>query len=60
MQLYVAVTDNDWFALHASKSVVEEVNFWRPAFKALQLGIVRFPLANVLRRKTHARPLLAI
>src|ERR1035437_9830090 len=42
MRLYVAVTDNDWFALHASKAEVEEVNFWRPSpdatFKALQPG----------------------
>ena len=42
MRLYVAVTDKDWFALHASKAEVEEVNFWRPSpdatFKALQPG----------------------
>jgi putative restriction endonuclease len=42
MRLFVAVTDNDWFALHASKDGVEEVNFWRPSpettFKALQTG----------------------
>src|SRR5437868_12415027 len=42
MRLYVAVTDNDWFALHASKPVVEEVNFWQPSpaknFKALGPG----------------------
>lgn len=42
MRVYVAVTDKDWFALHASKAEVEEVNFWRPspdaAFKALQPG----------------------
>jgi putative restriction endonuclease len=42
MRLYVAVTDKDWFALHASKPEVEEVNFWRPSpdasFKALQPG----------------------
>jgi hypothetical protein len=42
MRLYVAVTDNDWFALHASKLNVDEVNFWRPSpdaiFKALQPG----------------------
>jgi len=42
MRLYVAVTDKDWFALHASKAEIEEVNFWRPspdaAFKALQPG----------------------
>jgi hypothetical protein len=30
MCLFVAVTDNDWFALHASKIAVEEVNFWKP------------------------------
>ena len=42
MRLYVAVTDNDWFALHVSKAQVEEVNFWRPSpdatFKALHPG----------------------
>ncbi len=42
MRLYVAVTDNDWFSLHASKSEVEEVNFWRPSpvvgFNVLQRG----------------------
>lgn len=42
MRLYVAVTDNDWFALHASKTAVEEVNFWRPSpgmpFRVLQPG----------------------
>jgi putative restriction endonuclease len=42
MRLYVAVTDNDWFGLHAAKPLVEEVNFWRPSsndkFKALQPG----------------------
>ena len=34
MRLYVAVTDKDWFALHASKPEVEEVNFWRPVLEA--------------------------
>ena len=42
MRLFVAVTDNDWFAVHASKAEVEEVNFWRPSpeatFKVLQPG----------------------
>jgi putative restriction endonuclease len=42
MRLFVAVTDNDWFSLHASNSLVEEVNFWRPSpdanFKVLQPG----------------------
>jgi putative restriction endonuclease len=42
MKIYVGVTDYDWFRLHASKSTVEEVNFWRPSpdasFKALQTG----------------------
>jgi putative restriction endonuclease len=42
MRLFVAVTDNDWFALHASKTAVEEVNFWKPSseatFKTLQPG----------------------
>ncbi len=53
MRLYVAVTDNEWFALHASKTVavVEEVNFWRPSptatFKVLQPG-------EILLFKLHA------
>ncbi len=42
MRLYVGITDYDWFKLHSSKPVVEEVNFWRPSstatFKALQWG----------------------
>ncbi len=42
MRLFVAVTDSHWFNLHASKSAVDEVNFWRPspdaAFKALEPG----------------------
>jgi putative restriction endonuclease len=42
MNFFVAVTDYDWFLLHASKSRVEEVNFWRPSseatFKALKTG----------------------
>ena len=42
MRLYVAVTDNDWFALHTSKNQVDEVNFWRPSagnsFKVLRPG----------------------
>jgi putative restriction endonuclease len=42
MNFFVAVTDYDWFQLHASKPRVEEVNFWRPSstasFKALEAG----------------------
>jgi putative restriction endonuclease len=42
MRLFVAVTDRDWFAFHASLDRVDEVNFWRPSpdatFKALQPG----------------------
>jgi len=42
MNLFVDVTDYDWFQLHAGKSDVEEVNFWRPSpeagFKALSHG----------------------
>jgi putative restriction endonuclease len=42
MNFFVGVTDYDWFLLHASKPVVEEVNFWRPSstapFKALRTG----------------------
>src|SRR5690348_9881663 len=42
MNFFVAVTDYDWFQLHASKDGVEEVNFWRPSssatFKALSAG----------------------
>lgn len=42
MRIFVGVTDWDWFSLHASRSAVEEVNFWRPSplatFKALKPG----------------------
>jgi putative restriction endonuclease len=42
MKFFVAITDYDWFQLHASKPSVEEVNFWRPSpeatFKALSVG----------------------
>src|SRR3954464_11233505 len=50
MRLYIAVTDNDWFGLHAAKAELEEVNFWRPSqvpFKALQPG-------EILLFKLHA------
>ena len=42
MRLFIAVTDNEWFSLHASSHRVDEVNFWRPSpeatFRALQPG----------------------
>lgn len=42
MRLFIGITDYDWYRLHASKTYVEEVNFWRPSpdasFKALQPG----------------------
>jgi hypothetical protein len=42
MNFFVAITDYDWFQLHAAKTNVDEVNFWRPSsgasFKALQMG----------------------
>lgn len=42
MKFFVAVTDYDWFQLLASKSQLDEVNFWRPSsdapFKALKTG----------------------
>ena len=42
MNLWVGITDYDWYSLHASKDSVEEVNFWRPSprlgFRALQPG----------------------
>ena len=42
MKLYVGITDYDWFKLHASKPIVDEVNFWKPSsqlgFKVLQWG----------------------
>jgi hypothetical protein len=28
MRLFVAFTDSEWFAAHASQSRVDEVNFW--------------------------------
>jgi hypothetical protein len=51
MNFFVAVTDYDWFLLHAAKPHIEEGNFWRPSsaapFKALRLGARRRP-AGVL------------
>jgi hypothetical protein len=42
MNLFVGVTDYNWFQLHQSKSQLVEVNFWRPSpeasFKALNAG----------------------
>lgn len=42
MRLYVGITDNDWFQLHASRLGADEVNFWKPSptanFKVLQVG----------------------
>ena len=42
MRLFVGVTDWDWWSLHATKTAVEEVNFWRPSstanFQALAPG----------------------
>jgi putative restriction endonuclease len=42
VNLWVGITDYDWFSLHASRDSVEEVNFWRPSsrqgFRALQPG----------------------
>ena len=42
MNFFVGITDYDWFLTHASRPVVEEVNFWRPSsiapFKALNTG----------------------
>ena len=42
MRIFVSVTDKDWFTQHASRSNVDEVNFWRPSpnatFKALDVG----------------------
>jgi putative restriction endonuclease len=42
VKLYVGITDYDWFKLHSSKPIVEEVNFWKPSsqlgFKVLQWG----------------------
>jgi len=42
MKFFVGVTDYEWYRLHASKPLVDEVNFWRPSpdatFKALHTG----------------------
>jgi putative restriction endonuclease len=42
VKLYVGITDYDWFKLHSSKPIVEEVNFWKPSsqlgFRVLQWG----------------------
>lgn len=42
MRIFVAITDNDWYQLHAVRKNVDEVNFWRPSptanFIALEPG----------------------
>jgi putative restriction endonuclease len=42
MRIFVGITDRNWFNLHASRTNVDEVNFWRPSpnatFKALATG----------------------
>ena len=42
MNIYVGVTDNDWFEMLASLDNVDEVNFWQPSgstrFRALSPG----------------------
>jgi putative restriction endonuclease len=42
MRIFVGVTDQDWFRLHAIRGQHDEVNFWRPSpnatFKALNPG----------------------
>jgi putative restriction endonuclease len=53
MRIFVGITDQDWFDLHASRPYVEEVNFWRPSptvtFKALQPGeLILFKLHSPL------------
>jgi hypothetical protein len=30
-RIFVAITDNNWYQLHASRTNVDEVNFWRPS-----------------------------
>jgi hypothetical protein len=44
MNFFVAVTNYDWFLLHASKPGVEEVNFWRPSSTAHGIVIVNIVL----------------
>lgn len=51
MRLYIAVTDNDWFALHASKTAVDEVNFWRPSPEATLKALLP---GELLLFKLHA------
>ena len=42
MRIFVAVTDYEWFQVHASRQAVDEVNFWLPSadqgFQALSPG----------------------
>jgi putative restriction endonuclease len=42
MRVFVGVTDKGWFTLHASRTNVDKVNFWRPSpnatFKSLEAG----------------------
>jgi hypothetical protein len=60
MSFFVAVTDYDWFKLHAPKPLIEEVNFWRPSpeasFKALNVGEMLLfklhsPLNSIVARR---------
>ena len=51
MRLFVAVTDNAWFALHYSSERVEEVNFWRPSPEA---GFRVLSAGELLLFKLHA------
>lgn len=51
MRLYVAVTDKDWFDLHASKPNVDEVNFWTPSSKT---GFAALAPSELLLFKLHS------
>jgi len=42
MQIYVGITDGDWYQLLSSRDDIDEVNFWQPSgstqFRALERG----------------------
>jgi putative restriction endonuclease len=50
-RLFVAVTDNNWFSLLASRRGTDEVNFWRPSS---QQPFKRSTRAKLLLFKLHA------
>ncbi len=51
MNLFLAVTDNDWFRFLRSRAPIEEVSFWRPGGEA---GLLALHPGEPLLFKLHA------